>query len=60
MTDGSGDDTDEADRLTAGLEEARMSAAHRTGLAKLPNVIEWLTHAMGGAAKNRSVTLFGR
>ena len=32
-----------------------MSAAHKTGLAKLPNVIEWLTHAMGGAAKGRSV-----
>ena len=47
MTDGS-----EGDEPSPALEEplAVMSASHRTGLAKLPSVIEWLSHALGSGA----------
>ena len=29
-------------------DDAPMSLAHRTGVAKLPSVVEWLRHALGG------------
>lgn len=33
--------------------QGAMSAAHRTGLAKLPNVVEWLSHALGEGNRQR-------
>lgn len=48
MTDGSdAEDASEQER-----EGPQLSPAHCTGLAKLPSVIEWLSHALGGMGQD--------
>lgn len=38
---------DEQGKGGGSIAAPKMSAGHRTGLAKLPSVLEWLRHALG-------------
>ena len=49
-SDGSGDEAEE------GRKGGKMSIGHKTGLQKVPNVIEWLSHALSPAKVGRQET----
>jgi len=50
------DESEGSDGEEGAAEEqsGKMSMSRMTGLAKLPNVIEWLTHALGDATRSPS------
>ena len=48
------DETDGSDREDEkGSDRGNMSAGHKTGLAKVPNVINWLSHVLGEGTNSR-------
>ena len=53
------DDSEGSEGEEGSKEEpgSKMSMSRMTGLAKLPNVIEWLTHALGDATRSLSPIL---
>lgn len=42
----------DADTDAPAGQSAAMSVGQRTGLAKLPNVLEWLRHALGSGGRS--------
>ena len=51
---GSDDEDDGNDDVDADVDApaGAMSVGQRTGLAKLPNVLEWLRHALGSGGRS--------
>lgn len=54
MDDADVDADEDADVGTLAGQPAVMSVGQRTGLAKLPSVLEWLRHALGSGGHSQA------